>query len=151
MLLYQSSKFECFLVLGLEGASIILHFTSVYLEGSCKRCRDFCFHSIQLIPFLSSVTLILLYLRQGGVCYLVESEKFLFSGCELCPNGLAPIDGLCQLPDGTNITVTSQRLWEVDGDFNDLANALTARTTQSGYCAADHPDGPQVDFCFFSY
>jgi hypothetical protein len=151
MLLYQSDKFESFLVLGLEGGSIILHFTSVWLDGSCKRCRDFCFHSVQLLPFLTSVTLILLYLRQGGVCYLVDEENFVFTGCEVCPGGWAPVGGICQLEDGTNITVTTKRLWEVEGDFSDLADALTARTPQGRYCSADHPEGPEVDFCFFTY
>lgn len=151
MLLYQSNKTESFLVLGLEGGSIILHFASVWLDGSCKNYKHFCFHCVQLVPFLTSVTLILLYLRQGGICYLVGKEKFLFSGCELCPNNMAPINGICQLEDGTNMTITNLRLWEVDGDLADLADALTARTVQGRYCAADHPGGPNVNFCFFQY
>lgn len=151
MLLYQSNKSQSFLVLGLEGGSIVLHFTSVWLEGSCKSCKSFCFHCVQLIPFLTSVTLILLYLKQGGMCYMVEDEKFSFSGCELCPDGLPPIGDVCQLRNGTNVTVGSTKVWEVQGDFTDLANALTARSVQGMYCASDHPDGPDENFCFFEY
>ncbi len=151
MLLYQSNKSQSFLVLGLEAGSIVLHFASVWLEGSCKGFKTFCFHCVQLVPFLTSVALILLYLRQGGICYLVDQGKFLFTGCELCPNNLAPIDNICQLEDGTNVTITSLRLWEVDGDLLDLADALTARAVQGRYCAADHPEGPNMNFCFFQY
>jgi hypothetical protein len=51
MLLYQSDKQDSFLVLGLEGASILLHFLSVYLEGTCKTICNFLFVCIPLLPF----------------------------------------------------------------------------------------------------
>ena len=148
ILLYQSNEFESFLVLGLEGASIFLHFISVWV-GGCHTRKEFCFHCIQLVPFLTSVVLILLYLRQGGVCYLVSQEKFVFTGCEVCPNGILPDNGVCQLGSGTNITVNTQRVWQVQGNIHALGNALVAHAHQASYC--DHPDGPDVNFCFFSY
>jgi hypothetical protein len=151
MLLYQSDKTESFIVLGLEGGTIVLHFLSVWLEGSCTTVCGFLFHCIQLIPFLTSVILILIYLKQGGVCYLVEDGVFLFSGCEICPDGYPPDDGFCHLADGTNVTLNIMDVWEVNGDFGDLADAFTYRSNQVTYCAYDHPDGPQKDFCFFVY
>jgi hypothetical protein len=151
MLLYQSDKTESFIVLGLEGGTIVLHFLSVWLEGSCTTVRGFLFHCIQIIPFLTSVILVLIYLKQGGVCYLVEDGVFLFSGCEVCPDGYPPNDGVCHLTDGTNATLNIMDVWEVNGDFGDLADAFTYRSNQATYCAYDHPDRPQEDFCFFAY
>ena len=61
MLLYQSDKDEAFVVLGLEGASLMLHFISVWIEGSVKNCRTFLCHMIPLIPFLASIGLTSFY------------------------------------------------------------------------------------------
>jgi hypothetical protein len=67
ILMYQSNKSSSFWVLGLEGGSLILHFVSVYLEGSFKTCKQILFHSIPVVPFLVSIGLVLYYLKQGGV------------------------------------------------------------------------------------
>ena len=152
MLLYQSDKTEAFVVLGLEGGSIILHFMSIYLEGSVKTMGGFLFHCIPLIPFVVSVALILVYLKQGGVCYLVERGLFQFSGCETCPEtGYPPVENTCQFANGTNYTMENNGIFSIN-DVSDLTT-LTARTyDQASYCAYDHPDGPQdVNFCFFEY
>jgi hypothetical protein len=95
MLLYQSSKKECFTVLGLEGASLFLHFLSIYLEGEKQNFCSIAFHLIPVVPFLASVILILVYLQQGGVCYLVKDTKFWYDGCRVCANGLPPKDLAC--------------------------------------------------------
>lgn len=152
MLLYQSNKIGCFVVLGMEGASIILHFSTVYLEGSCKTAGQFLFHCIPLIPFFLSVSLVLVFLKQEGVCYLVDNHVFRFSGCELCPNGYPPVDNMCQY-NGTNYTVQSDGMIDFQGlqDFSDIKGALTSRVKQGKYCAKDYPDGPDVSFCFFNY
>ena len=153
MLLYQSDKTESFVVLGLEGGSIILHFASVYLEGSCTTFCGFLFHCIPLIPFFVSIGLVFFYLRQGGVCYLVEDELFLFTGCEICPNGYPPQDNLCFV-NGTNFTVEDGSLFDLDfssGNLNDLKDGLLRRTEQGTYCGNELDTGPDVNFCFFSY
>ena len=87
MLMYQSDKDEAFIVLGLEGASLMLHFISVWIEGSVKNCRTFLIQMIPLIPFLASIGLTAFYLKQGGICYSVEKELFSFQGCEVCEDG----------------------------------------------------------------
>jgi hypothetical protein len=70
ILMYQSDKTEAFIVLGLEGASLILHFVSVWLEGSFHTCKEIAFHCIPLIPFFISIGLVAYYLKQGGVVSL---------------------------------------------------------------------------------
>jgi hypothetical protein len=151
MLLYQSDQNEAFIVLGLEGGSILLHFLSIWLEGSVKTFCGFLFHCIALIPFIVSVALILIYLKQGGVCYLVKDKVFLFSGCEKCvETGLPPIDNVCQFANGTNYTLVDSNIFELE-DVTHL-DSLTDRTYQGTYCAVDYPEGPQdVNFCFFEY
>lgn len=154
MLLYQSDKVESFVVLGLEGVSILLHFCTVYLEGSCKTWTQFFCHCIPILPFFASVTLVLFYLKQGGVCYLVDKEVFMFTGCEICPDGLPPIDNMCQF-NGTNYTVSSNGI--IDFDFenvealSDVKGTLTKRVEQGEYCGNQRDDGPDMSFCFFSY
>lgn len=70
MLMYQSDETEAFVVLGLEGGSLILHFISVWLEGSFQTCKQIAFHCIPLIPFFISIGLVAYYLKQGGVVSL---------------------------------------------------------------------------------
>eukprot|EP00957_Ditylum_brightwellii_P188102 14320253-Ditylum_brightwellii.AAC.1 len=82
MLLYQSDKTESFIVLGLEGGSLMLHFASVYLEGAIIDCCTFIFHAI--VPL---------------------DRVFAFNGCKLCVDGTPPVDGICYLKNGTNITL----------------------------------------------
>jgi hypothetical protein len=154
MLLYQSNKVEAFVVLGLEGGSILLHFFSVYLEGSCKTWGQFACHCVPLIPFFISIALILFYLKQGGVCYLVESELFVFTGCELCADGFPPVDNKC-LINGVNVTVGSDGLFnfdEIEG-FSDVGGALKQRVEQGKYCGnlQEGEGAPDESFCFFSY
>lgn len=151
MLLYQSDKTEAFIVLALEGGSIVLHFASIYLEGGMTTWGEVAFHCIPIIPFLVSVSMILVYLKQGGVCYLVDQSVFLFSGCEVCDDGYPPHDNMCFV-NGVNVTVAgADQLWRVDLDngLEDLASDLTARTTQGTYCA--EPEGSPGSFCFFAY
>lgn len=152
MLLYQSNKLGCFIVLGLEGASILLHFATVYLEGSCKTVGQVLFHCIPLIPFFLSVSLVLVYLKQEGVCYLVDRQLFMFTGCEICPNGFPPIDNMCQI-NGTNYTVQSDGMIDFKDleDFSDIKGALTNRVVQGEFCGNTNPDGPDMSFCFFNY
>ncbi len=152
MLLYQSDKVESFVVLGLEGVSILLHFFTVYLEGSCKTWGQFLCHCVPLIPFFASVALVLSYLRQGGVCYLVDKEVFMFTGCEICPDGMPPIDNMCQF-NGTNYTIANNGIIDLEDlqDLSDVKGTLTKRIEQGEYCGNLRDDGPDMSFCFFSY
>jgi hypothetical protein len=96
MLLYQSNKRECFSVLGLEAASLLLHWASVYLEGNKQTWYSRLIHCIPLIPFLVTVLVILIYIQEGGVCYLVADSLFWYEGCLICEDGSLPDgDGLC--------------------------------------------------------
>jgi hypothetical protein len=157
MLMYQSDKTESFIVLGFEGGSILLHFLSIWLEGECKTYCGFLFHCIPLIPFIASVSLVLVYLKQGGVCY--KNNFFKLGGCEICPNGYPPIDMVCQGVNGTNFTIAQLSFIDFDDaslngldDLEDIQGNLTARSNQTSYCEGDKVDGPEnTNFCFFEY
>lgn len=153
MLLYQSDKDESFLVLGLEGGSIILHFISVKLEGSVQNFRQFLFHCMPLIPFLASVTLVLVYLKQEGVCYIVAQAVFQFSGCEICPNGFPPINGNCVLENGTIVAINDSGFLDVeDSILNNPGDLTKASANQATFCGKDHIGWDNnTNFCFFGY
>eukprot|EP00539_Tryblionella_compressa_P018478 CAMPEP_0178872720 /NCGR_PEP_ID=MMETSP0747-20121128/8277_1 /TAXON_ID=913974 /ORGANISM="Nitzschia punctata, Strain CCMP561" /LENGTH=743 /DNA_ID=CAMNT_0020539959 /DNA_START=291 /DNA_END=2522 /DNA_ORIENTATION=+ len=138
ILMYQSDKTEAFVVLGLEGASLVLHFISVYLEGSYKTCREILFHSIPVLPFFVSIGLVLYYLKQGGVCYLVNERVFKFTGCEIC--NFTGIPEPC--PNATNLFNGLDSL----ETFDDVKNKLTERTSQATYCTEE-----EISFCFYDY
>jgi hypothetical protein len=157
MLMYQSSKTEAFTVLGLEGGSLILHFLSVWLEGSFHTCKQIAFHCIPLVPFLISIGLVCYYLKQGGVvspctslkrrfeiplicflqCYLVEDRVFKFTGCEICN-----ISGILEpCPNGTSLFDGLDNLDTVDK----IKDKVLERTVQATYCSAER------SFCFYDY
>jgi hypothetical protein len=141
MLMYQSDKTEAFTVLGLEGASLILHFASVCLEGSFRTCRQITFHSLPLIPFFVSIGMVGYYLKQGGVCYIPKEKIFRFSGCEICPNLLGVPE-----PCPKNISdIFDFSGGDMPNSLDSIWDEITGRTTQSTYCSAD------VSFCFFDY
>jgi hypothetical protein len=121
MLLYQSSKNECFAVLGLEAASLLLHFFSVYLEGEDQTCLTILFHCVPVLPFFISVIVILVYLNLGGVCYLVDTSKFWYEGCLVCEDGSLPSEN------------------------NACINNITEVPAFGTYCAEEG------SFCFFGY
>lgn len=145
MLLYQSDKNEAFVVLGLEGFSIILHFISVRLEGGLKTWCSRLIHSVTILPFLISVTLILVYLREGGVCYDVQRQLFLFSGCAVCPDTLAPpdLDGMC----GDTALEGSGGLAEDFGSlqWNNIGSLAERGAYQDSYCSET------TNFCFYTF
>jgi hypothetical protein len=167
ILLYQSDKTESFIVLGIESLSIILHFISVRMEGGLRTWYSKLLHSIAILPFLVTVTLVLVYIREGGVCYSVEKEMFSFSGCEICPDTLLPpdINGMCfESTDdgGGNYTSSSiyslagsggflqdiQNLGNINGikDIqNNFANLIDRGADQDSYCS------PDANFCFYKF
>ena len=85
ILLYRSDKTESFVMIGIECVSVTLHLISVRMEGGLRTWRSKLVHSVSIVPILVTIILVMFYIREGGVCYLVESEIFLFSGCEVCP------------------------------------------------------------------
>jgi len=172
ILLYQSDKNESFVVLGIECLSIILHFVSVRMEGGLRTWCSKLLHSVALLPFFVTVILVLVYIREGGVCYSVEKEMFLFSGCELCPVELVPPDsnGMCtatvsngtSIDDDGNYTAFSYSLEGVSGgflqefqslgssinglkDMQNLASLIDRGAEQDSYCS------PDINFCFYTF
>jgi hypothetical protein len=141
ILMYQSNEKDAFIVLGMEGASLILHFVSVWLEGCLKTCKQIAFHSIPVIPFAVSVGLVLYYLKQGGVCYLVDEKLFMFTGCEICN-----ITGVLQ-PCPNSTKFFNDFTSNLDS-FDDVKNTIMARSFQSSYCAIT-PE--ERSFCFYDY
>jgi hypothetical protein len=141
ILMYQSDENGAFIVLGMEGASLILHFISVKLEGGLKTWKQIAFHSIPLIPFLFSVGLVLFYLKQGGVCYLVDEKLFKFTGCEICNiNGVS-----MPCPNATGIFGDFTNNLD---SFDEVKDSFTSRSIQGTYCAT----GPEErSFCFYDY
>ena len=145
MLLYQSDKTEAFVVLGLEGFSIILHFVAVRLEGGLRTWRSKLLHSVTILPFLVSVIMMLIYLREGGVCYVVESQLFLFSGCEVCPDTGTPPDedGMC---GDVALTGAGGVVGDIyNFDITDLGSLTDRGALQETYCSE------KVNFCFYSF
>jgi hypothetical protein len=104
LLLYQSSKQDSLIVLGLEGGALILHFLSVYLENHRKTVCSMAIHLLPIVPFVVLIALILFYLELGGVCYV--DGRFWYQGCEICGNGLPPPPGSESCPPeyGNNST-----------------------------------------------
>jgi len=152
ILLYQSDKTECFVVLTIESLSIVLHFVSVRLEGGLRTWYSKAFHSIALIPFLVTVVMVLVFLREGGMCYSVETELFLFSGCEVCPDTLVPpVDGMCgnfTLKGSGGFREEFQDLGDSFGSFGDLKNIVNIAkrgAEQANYCSNE------TNFCFFEF
>jgi hypothetical protein len=141
MLLYQSSKQECFAVLGLEAASLLLHFLSVYLEGETQTLFSILFHCIPVLPFFVSIVIILVYLQQGGVCYLVETSLFWYEGCQYCEVDNFPPDEdedgvfFCRATNDTLALEGNVTLLEVDHNL----------LPQQDFCS------PERNFCFFSF
>jgi len=151
ILLYQSDKKDAFIVLGFEGGSLLLHYIAVCLEGSIISLWTFFLHGIvPLVPFAAGVGLTLFYLKQGGVCYLVERQMFNFNGCEICLDGYPPVSGVCHFPNGTTYPYTKHNAILDLVEIRDV-NDVLVRTTQVTYCANKNPDGPDMNFCFFDF
>ena len=137
ILMYQSDKTEAFIVLGMEGASLILHYISCWLEGTLKTFKGFLINSIPVIPFSISIGLVLWYLKQGGVCYLVEERLFKFTGCEVCN-----ITGVLQpCPNATNLFTGITQI----GSLDQAKDKILERNNQATYCSAE------TNFCFFDF
>ncbi|KAG7358748.1 hypothetical protein IV203_015337 [Nitzschia inconspicua] len=137
ILMYQTDETEAFVVLGLEGGSLILHFVSVWLEGSYRTCKDIAINLIPVIPFFVSIGLVTYYLKQGGVCYLVEERVFKFTGCEVCN-----ITGVLEpCPAGTSFL---DEITDLDS-FDKFRDKVLERTDQGTYCSVER------SFCFYSY
>jgi hypothetical protein len=168
ILLYQSDKTESFIVLGIESLSIILHFISVRMEGGLRTWYSKLLHSIAILPFLVTVTLVLVYIREGGVCYSVEKEMFSFSGCEICPDTLLPpdINGMCfeSTSDGGGGNYTSSSVYSLAGsggflqDVQDLGNINGIKDIQNNFAnlidrGADQDSycSPDTNFCFYKF
>ncbi len=101
MLLYQSNRRECLTVLGLEAASLVLHYITIYLEGQKQTRLSIFIYSLPLIPFAVTVIVIMVYLRRGGVCYLADQEIFWYEGCQICSGQMLPDDETGQCADGS--------------------------------------------------
>lgn len=134
ILLYQSSKMESFLVLGIEALSIVIHLVAIRMVGGLRTCGSRALHSIVLIPFLFTIVHIVLFFTAGGVCYSVETRGFGFSGCEICPDTLEPPG-----PGGSCGE-------DFEGVFSrGIESILETEMDQGDYCSRG------VNFCFFDF
>ncbi|KAL3944759.1 MAG: hypothetical protein SGBAC_001178 [Bacillariaceae sp.] len=127
MLMYQSDKVEALTVMGLELATIILHFISVKLENAANTLPLKLMHGSIIIPWLAGMSINIWYINQGGVCYDSALESFWYKGCEVCPSGLRPVnDTMCPttaLVNGTNVTTYEDiPLWELSSKSNCVAD-----------------------------
>jgi hypothetical protein len=120
LLMYQSDKTEALTVMGLEGATIILHFLAVYLEKAATTRKLQLMHSLIILPFLATVGLNVWYITRGGVCYDAFLETFWYKGCEVCPgpDKSWPVNGTLCLVDGSNETYKSYDFWDLDSATN---------------------------------
>lgn len=178
ILLYQSDKTEAFTVLGIEALAISLHFVSVWMEGGLRTWYSKVFHSISLVPFFVIVILMLVYLREGGVCYSVEKEIFLFTGCEVCPETFEPPnnEGMCTITYGndddivtnsnnTNSTTATTITYSLEGinggfvqEFQNLGNSINSIKDMKNFAnlidrGADQDTycSDDINFCFYEF
>mmetsp|Transcript_12030 Transcript_12030/g.28527 ORF Transcript_12030/g.28527 Transcript_12030/m.28527 type:complete len:372 (+) Transcript_12030:110-1225(+) len=139
ILLYQSDKTQSFAVLGIEFLSIAIHIIAVKMVGGLQTCGSKAVHSIVLLPFFITVIFVSLFLREGGMCYVVETRGFGFSGCDVCPSTLKPPDS-----DGNCVTQISPD--GIEGVFGErIGSILEGGMEQGDYCSAS------VNFCFFEF
>jgi hypothetical protein len=127
LLMYQSDQTEALTVMGLEVATVILHFLSVYLEKAATTCKIRLMHSTIVVPLLATLGINAWYMYRGGVCYDSLLETFWYKGCEICPNGMLPVnDTLCLTTDyGVNETeYRSYAFWDLDSATNCEEDAL---------------------------
>jgi hypothetical protein len=130
LLMYQADQTDALTVMGLEAATIILHFLAVYLEKGATTWKLKLMHSIIIVPFLGTLGINLWYMYRGGVCYDTLLETFWYKGCEICPNGRWPVnDTLCPtttLVDGVNeTTYESYEFWDLDSATNCVEDTQT--------------------------
>eukprot|EP00977_Amphora_coffeiformis_P003796 scaffold760_cov168-Amphora_coffeaeformis.AAC.4 len=99
-LMYEvESKNEALLILGVEGAAIVLMFVTIYLERNEMSTCTMMVHLVPLVPFTVTCFVVWYYMERGGICFIVKENNFWFDGCELCSDGWPPDDkGFC--PDG---------------------------------------------------
>ena len=125
MLMYQSDKAEALTVMGLELATIILHFISVKLENAANNIFLKLMHASILIPWFAGMGINVWYINQGGVCYDSALQTFWYKGCEVCPSGVRPVnDTWCPIADANgNLTSTYENvpLWEFKNSATDCA------------------------------
>lgn len=128
MLMYQSDKVEALTVMGLELATIILHFVSVKLENAANTILLKLMHASILIPWFAGMGINIWYINQGGVCYDSALQTFWYKGCEVCESGLRPVnDTMCPIitegVNGTNATVTYEDvpLWSFKNSATDCS------------------------------
>jgi hypothetical protein len=151
ILLYHSDEKKVFLVLGLEGGSLCLHYIAVRLERAITSLWTLFLHGlVPLIPFCVAIGMTMIYLKQGGVCYSVEDAMFMLNGCDVCLNGYPPVDGLCHSQNGTSYLFSDQEVILGLADVKSIDDSA-ASTKQRTYCAGENPDGPDVNFCFFDF
>ena len=115
----------------------VLNCLEVLLEG--ERVTKFVFFKkigLPFIPFLVVVVVTIVYLQYGGVCYWVERSLFWYKGCQLCGDGVPPVNGMCPVGNITNSTNSTNVTW-VTVDQVDLI--------QGTYCSETR------NTCFFNY
>lgn len=133
MLIYESNEQEAYFVIGMESVAVLLHFVSLHYEGQAKTISSKLMHSIVIVPFLATGVLLSWFLQVKGICYNSDVNLFWFEGCEVCPTGVPPDNGLCPVIEtinGTNTTVGYEQyfLWELE---------------QTNYCT------DELRMCFF--
>lgn len=138
ILLYKSDKNESFVVLGIESLSIVLHFVSVRMEGGLRTWYSKLLHSVALLPFLVTVVMVLVFLREGGMCYTVETKLFGFSGCEV---DASPAEGMCRNSTGGLGTIAGGF-----GTDSFSIQGMINRGDDQGECCSE-----TVNYCFFEF
>lgn len=152
ILLYQSDKNESFVVLGIESLSIILHFVSVRMEGGLRTWYSKLLHSVILLPFLVTVILVLVFLREGGMCYTVETKLFRFTGCEVCPDTLLPpVDGMCGNSTLEGIGGFREELGNIKESFHSFGNLKNIASIAARGAHQDEYCSEETNFCFFEF
>lgn len=82
-LLYEvQSQTEAYIMVGLEGGSILLMFISAWLTRERMTFCKLMYHAIPLLPFSGICVVLWYYLQKGGICF--RDGIFLFDMCGVC-------------------------------------------------------------------
>ena len=127
MLLYEADETECFIVLGFETVSMILHWVGLYVEGTPQTKWTLLVHCFPMLPYIILVIVIVVTVNQGGVCYVPALQLFAYDGCQLCI-----LDGDPAPPD----------------ELSDECPTTEYSLVRGTYCSESDPS---QNYCWYAY
>ena len=163
--LYMKNKTECYILLAVMGYIHLMHlicciyYNTIQVDNRSSNCTTCCctlsFHGTSIIPFITIVSMVLMYLQTGGMCYVVNDRSWSFTGCQMCVgNGddWAPptVDNICFIKDPTHSSGNASEAYTTETFELDL-NPFNYGAPQDTSCFEDDTGGYNYKkFCFFT-